>query len=68
MKKIIPTFGALVVIVVVALALLTPPSAAPSQASEETAAVVCRTVETPLDEGYGVTSMVKHEVCAPETR
>jgi hypothetical protein len=67
MTKILSALGALFSVAAATFLLLAPPGAAPSQASEEVA-TACRVVESPLDEGYGITRMEKHEVCAPDRR
>ncbi len=67
MTKLLSTFGFFAGVALLALAFLNPPSVGPSQAREDSASA-CRTVEVPLDEGYGITKVESREVCGALVR
>ena len=67
MTKLLSTFGFFAGVALLALALLNPPSIGASQAREETS-TACRTVQVPLDEGYGISQVESREICGSTQR
>jgi hypothetical protein len=67
MAKLLSTFGFFIGLGLLAVAFLNPPSVGALQAREEIA-LACRTVDVPVDEGYGITEVVSQQVCGAAAR
>lgn len=61
MGKLLSTFGFLAGIAILAAAFLNPPSVGSLQAAEDSAG--CRSMEVPVDEGYGISSVEVRRIC-----